>query len=178
MLAYHDAEWGVPARDDARQFEFLVLESAQAGLSWRTILHRREGYQAAFADFDPVRVAAFTAEDEARLLDDPGIIRNRQKVAAAIKNARAFLAVQQEFGSFAAYLWDFVGGKPAVNRWKTSAEIPAHTELSDRVSADLKRRGFSFVGSTIVYAHLQATGLVNDHLVGCFRWKQLATDAA
>lgn len=171
-LDYHDREWGVPVHDDRRQFEFLILEGAQAGLSWSTILHRREGYRRAFADFDPVRVARFTAARQAKLLKDPGIIRNRLKVAAAVSNARAFLEVQAEFGRFSDYLWDFVDGSPVVNRWRSQSQVPATSKVSDAISKDLKRRGFRFVGSTIVYAHLQATGLVNDHLVGCFRYRE------
>ncbi len=171
-LAYHDAEWGVPARDDARQFEFLVLESAQAGLSWSTILHRRDGYRRAFAGFDPQRVARFTPKRIAALLQDTGIIRNRLKVEAAVGNARAFLAVQEAFGSFSDYIWRFVEGKPVLNRWRRQSEVPATSPVSDALSRDLKARGFRFVGSTIVYAHMQATGLVNDHLVGCFRRAQ------
>lgn len=173
MLAYHDEEWGVPLHDDRALFEAIILDGAQAGLSWRTILHRREGYRKAYRGFDPARVAKFGARDEKRLLADPGIIRNRLKVAASIGNARAFLAVQEEFGSFDAYYWDFVGGRPVVNRWKRTSQLPARTKLSDEVSADLKRRGFKFVGSTIVYAMLQATGVVNDHLVGCYRYAEL-----
>lgn len=168
-LAYHDTEWGVPARDDARQFEFLVLEGAQAGLSWATILHRRDGYRRAFADFDPQRVARFTPERIAALLQDPGIVRNRLKVAAAVGNARAFLAVQEAFGSFVAYAWRFVDDRPVQNHWRHPADVPATTAASDALSRDLRQRGFRFVGSTIVYAHMQATGMVNDHLVGCFR---------
>lgn len=169
-LDYHDREWGVPVHDDRRQFEFLILEGAQAGLSWSTILHRRDGYRRAFADFDPVQVSRFTPARQARLLKDPGIIRNRLKVAAAVSNARAFLDVQAEFGSFSDYLWGFVDGRPVVNRWRSACQVPATSEVSDAISKDLKRRGFRFVGSTIVYAHLQATGLVNDHLVACFRY--------
>lgn len=171
MLAYHDTEWGVPSWDDRVHFEFLVLEAAQAGLSWRTILHRRGGYRNAFANFDPKKVARFTARDEARLLEDAGIIRNRSKIRAAINNAARFLEVQQEFGSFAAYLWSFTKGKPVVHRWPRIELLPACTPLSDRVSRDLKARGFTFVGPTVVYAHLQATGIVNDHLVSCPRWR-------
>ena len=156
-------------RDDAGQFEFLVLESAQAGLSWSTVLHKRAGYRRAFAGFDPEKVARFNSRSVERLMGDAGIIRNRLKIQAAIGNARAFLAVREEFGSFSAYLWDFVDGRPVVNRWRAMREVPASTPLSDRISKDLKARGFKFVGSTIIYAHLQATGLVNDHLVGCFR---------
>lgn len=168
-LAYHDSEWGVPARDDARQFEFLVLESAQAGLSWSTILHRRNGYRKAFAGFDPTRVARFTPKRIETLLGDPGIIRNRLKVEAAVSNARAFLSIQEEFGSFTDYIWRFVDGEPVQNRWRRQADVPATSAVSDALSRDLKARGFRFVGSTIMYAHMQATGLVNDHLVGCFR---------
>jgi DNA-3-methyladenine glycosylase I len=166
-VQYHDAEWGVPAWNDRTQFEFLILEGAQAGLSWSTILNKREGYRSAFADFDPEAVAAF---DEARileLLDDRAIVRNRLKVRGAVKNARAFLAVQEEHGSFDAYLWAWVDGSPVVNHPTTTAELPARTELSDAVGKDLKRRGFTFVGSTIVYSFLQSCGLVDDHLVGC-----------
>ncbi|MCL4777026.1 MAG: DNA-3-methyladenine glycosylase I [Gammaproteobacteria bacterium] len=176
-LEYHDSEWGVPVRDDRRQFEFLVLEGAQAGLSWATILHRREGYRRAFAGFDPARVARFTAARQARLLLDPGIIRNRLKIAAAVGNARAFLAVQEEFGSFSDYIWRFVDGRPVQNRWRHPREVPATSAVSDALSRDLKARGFRFVGSTIMYAHLQATGLVNDHLVGCFRHRSLRAPA-
>ena len=173
-LRYHDEEWGVPVRDDARQFEFLVLEGAQAGLAWRTVLARREGYRAAFASFDPARVARFTPTRIERLLADPGIIRNRLKVESAVSNARAFLAVQAEFGSFCDYIWGFVDGRPVQNRWRRQEQVPATSPVSDALSRDLKRRGFRFVGSTIVYAHLQATGLVNDHLVGCYRHAELA----
>jgi len=166
---YHDVEWGVPLHDDRRLFEFVVLEGAQAGLSWDIILRKRDAFRAAFAGFDPERVARFGKRDLARLLRDPGIVRNRQKLEAAITNARAFLKVQEEFGSFASYAWGFVDGRPVVNRWRGLGEIPARTAQSDAWSKDLKQRGFKFVGSTIVYAHMQATGLVNDHLVGCFR---------
>ena len=169
MLRYHDEEWGVPVHDERTHFEFLVLEGAQAGLSWTTILGKREGYRKAYRGFDPRAVARFTAKSAARLLADPGIVRNRLKVESSIGNARAFLAVQQEFGSFDRYLWGFVDGRPVVNRWTRLSQIPSSTPLSDRVSADLKQRGFSFVGTTIVYAHLQAVGVVNDHLVSCFR---------
>jgi DNA-3-methyladenine glycosylase I len=171
--SYHDEEWGVPMHDDTRHFEFLVLEAAQAGLSWITILKRREGYRKAYRGFDPARVARFTARDSDRLLADPGIIRNRAKVASSINNARRFLEVQKEFGSFDAYLLKWTDGVQVVNRWKEQKEIPARTELSDAISKDLKARGFSFVGSTIVYSHLQAVGMVNDHLVSCFRWKEV-----
>ena len=171
-VSYHDQEWGAPVHDDVRHFEFLVLEAAQAGLSWLTILKRRDGYRAAYRGFDPARVARFTGRDVERLLGDAGIIRNRAKIASSINNARRFLEVQNEFGSFDAYLMRWTGGKPLVNRWTTQADIPARTELSDAVSNDLKKRGFSFVGSTIIYSHLQAVGVVNDHLVSCFRWKE------
>lgn len=170
-VPYHDEEWGVPVHDDRKQFEFLTLESAQAGLSWATILNRREGYRKAFAGFDPAKVARFDARKIAALLKDPGIIRNRLKVAAAVNNARLFLEVRKEFGTFSKYIWAFVGGKPKVNRWASLSQLPATSKESDALSADLKRRGFKFVGSTIVYAHMQATGLVNDHLVSCFRHK-------
>jgi DNA-3-methyladenine glycosylase I len=177
MWAYHDAEWGVPVHDDRKHFEFLILEGAQAGLSWSTILNKREGYRRAFADFDPAAVARFTEKRIAKILTDPGIVRNRQKVAAAVSNARLFLDVVKEHGTFDAFIWRFVGGKPIVNRWKESKQIPATSPESDALAAELKRRGFKFTGSTIMYAHLQATGLINDHLVGCWRWrdvKQLA----
>ncbi len=168
-IAYHDEEWGVPVCDDARQFEFLVLEGAQAGLSWSTILHRRDGYRRAFAGFDVEKVARITPQRIEALLRDPGIIRNRLKVQATVGNARAFLKVQEEFGSFIDYIWRFVDGKPVQNRWREQKQVPATSTISDALSKDLKKRGFRFVGSTIIYAHLQATGLVNDHLVGCFR---------
>lgn len=171
-VRYHDEEWGVPVRDDLRQFEFLILESAQAGLSWATILKRREGYRKAFAGFDPVRVARFRRPRIERLLGNPGIIRNRAKVEAAVNNARRFLEVQQEFGSFSAYIWGFVGGVPLVNRWRRDDEVPATSEQATALARDMKSRGFRFVGSTILYAHMQATGLVNDHLVSCFRHRQ------
>jgi DNA-3-methyladenine glycosylase I len=172
-VPYHDNEWGTPVHDDVRHFEFLVLEAAQAGLSWLTILRKRDAYRAAYRGFDPVRVARFGAREVARLLGDPGIVRNRAKVASSINNAGRFLEVQKERGSFDAYLWKWTGGKPLVNRWKSQSEIPARTELSDAISKDLKARGFSFVGSTIIYSHLQAVGVVNDHLVTCFRWKDV-----
>ncbi|MGY0218631.1 DNA-3-methyladenine glycosylase I [Endozoicomonadaceae bacterium StTr2] len=164
---YHDEEWGVPTTDDSKLFEFLILEGAQAGLNWLTILKRREGYRQAFAQFDPVQIAKFDESKQAELLQNPGIIRNRLKVASAIKNARAFLEIQQEHGRFAHYLWQFVDGQPIQNQWKTLKEVPAHTSISDALSKDLKKRGMSFVGSTIMYAYMQAMGLVNDHLVSC-----------
>jgi DNA-3-methyladenine glycosylase I len=166
---YHDEEWGVPVRDDRKQFEFLTLESAQAGLSWATILNKREGYRRAFADFDPEKVARFTAARIENALADPGIVRNRLKVTAAVNNARRFLEVQTEFEGFAHYIWRFVDGRTIQNRWRSQQEVPATSPESDALSKDLKQRGFKFVGSTIMYAHMQATGLVNDHLVGCFR---------
>jgi DNA-3-methyladenine glycosylase I len=172
-VRYHDREWGVPLHDDRRLFEFLVLEGAQAGLSWFTILRKREAYRKAFEGFDPARVARYGARDVRRLLADAGIVRNRLKIESAVTNARAFLAVQREFGSFDRYIWGFVDGKPIVNRRRSLRHIPPHTPLSDVISKDLKRRGFRFVGSTIVYAHMQATGMVNDHLVTCFRWAEV-----
>ena len=168
-LEYHDREWGVPVHDDRKQFEFLILEGAQAGLSWSTILHRREGYRRAFADFDPMKVAHFTPARIEKLLQDPGIIRNRLKVAATVHNARAFLELQAAAGSFDAYIWNFVDGKPLHNRWRSQSDVPATSPVSDALSKDMKKRGFRFVGNTTLYAHLQATGLINDHLVGCFR---------
>lgn len=171
-LEYHDREWGVPVHDDRRQFEFLILEGAQAGLSWSTILHRRDGYRRAFADFDPVKVARFTPARIAKLLEDPGIIRNRLKVEAAVSNARAFLELSAALGSFDAYIWNFVGGRTVHNRWRKPGEVPATNAISDALSKDMKKRGFRFVGSTTLYAHLQATGLINDHLVSCFRHRE------
>jgi DNA-3-methyladenine glycosylase I len=168
-LRYHDEEWGVPVHDDRRHFEFLILEGAQAGLSWATVLRKRAGYRRAFADFDPQRVARFNAASVARLLRDSGIIRNRLKVESAITNARAFLDLQESFGSFDAYVWRFVDGGPIVNSWRSQRQVPATSAESDALSRDLRARGFRFVGSTIIYAHMQATGLVNDHLVDCFR---------
>jgi DNA-3-methyladenine glycosylase I len=173
-VRYHDEEWGVPLHDERMLFEFLVLEGAQAGLSWATILRKRAAYRRAFHRFDPRKVARYGARDVQRLLGDAGIVRNRLKIESAITNARAFLRVQEEFGSFDAYIWRFVDGRPIQNRRRTLAELPARTPLSDAVSKDLRQRGFRFVGSTIVYAHLQATGMVNDHLVGCFRWREVA----
>ncbi len=170
-IAYHDDEWGVPLRDDRGQFEFLILEGAQAGLSWSTILNKREGYRKNFADFDPEKVARFTPKRIERILKDPGIVRNRLKVESAVSNARAFLKVQEEFGSFSDYIWGFVDGEPRQNRFRKDSDVPATSADSDTISKDLKKRGFRFVGSTIVYAHMQATGLVNDHVTGCFRYK-------
>jgi len=173
-VPYHDAEWGVPVRDDRTQFEFLTLESAQAGLSWSTVLNKREGYRKAFAGFDPEKVSRFSAEKIEALLKDPGIVRNRLKVNAAVNNAKRFLEIKKEFGSFSEYIWAFVGGRQVVNRWQSLSQLPAVSKESDALSADLKKRGFKFVGSTIIYAHMQATGLVNDHLVTCFRHKACA----
>jgi DNA-3-methyladenine glycosylase I len=171
-IRYHDEEWGVPVHDDRVLFEFLILEGAQAGLSWNTILNKRENYRRAFAGFDPVRVAKFDARKAESLMNDHGIVRNKLKISSTIENAKAFLAVQKEFGSFDRYIWRFVGGKPKVNRWKSLRQVPAQTAESDAMSKDLKRRGFRFVGSTICYAFMQATGMVNDHLVGCFRYAE------
>ncbi len=168
-LGYHDREWGTPLHDERALFEFLVLEGAQAGLSWETILNKRDNYRAAFDNFDPAKVAAYGPAETERLLANPGIVRNKLKVAAAIQNARTFLAVQQEFGSFDAYVWRFVGGTPRQNSWASLADIPSQTDESLALSKDLLRRGFKFVGPTICYAFMQATGLVNDHLTGCFR---------
>ena len=168
-IAYHDTEWGVPVHDDRLLFEFLILEGAQAGLSWETILAKRDAYRKAFANFDPAKVARFNAAKLAQLLENPGIVRNRLKVASAVTNAQAFLAVQKEFGSFDTYLWAFVDGQPIVNRPPSHADVPARTPLSDSISKDLLRRGFKFVGSTIIYAYLQAVGVVNDHESFCFR---------
>ena len=173
-IDYHDNEWGVPVHDDRTHFEFLVLEGAQAGLSWSTILNKREGYRKAFDGFDPKKVARFTDKKIAKLLENPGIVRNRLKVSSAVRNARAFLEIQKEFGSFDAYVWPFVGGKPKVNRRRGMKVIPAKTKQSDALSKDLKQRGFNFVGSTIIYAHMQAVGMVNDHVVSCFRYKTCA----
>lgn len=169
-LDYHDTEWGVPVHDERRWFEFLILEGAQAGLSWSTILHKRENYRQAFAGFDPARVARFTARDVAKLLKNEGIVRNRLKINSAVVNANAFLAVQDEFSGFDAYIWRFVGGKPLRNTWRSMAQVPVRTEISDAMSKDLKKRGFKFVGSTICYAFMQATGLVNDHIMSCHRY--------
>ncbi|MFM8321371.1 MAG: DNA-3-methyladenine glycosylase I [Chloroflexota bacterium] len=171
--AYHDKEWGTPLHDDQRLFEFLLLEGFQAGLSWRTVLYKRENFRRAFDGFDAACIAAYDGTKLTELLQDAGIIRNRLKVTAAVDNARAFLRVQQAFGSFDRYLWGFVDGAPLVNAWRSLAEVPAHTPLSDALSKDLQQRGFRFVGSTVVYAHMQATGMVNDHIVDCFRYAEL-----
>ena len=173
LMAYHDAEWGVPLHDDRALFEFLILEGAQAGLSWATILKKRQNYRAAFEGFDPDRVARYEAREVARLLADSGIVRNRLKIAAAIRNAQSFLRVQQEHGSFDAYLWRFVGGRPIINRRRRPVDVPARTPESDALSRDLTRRGFAFVGSTICYAFMQAVGMVNDHVVDCFRYQEV-----
>lgn len=170
-IEYHDKEWGVPVFDDQVQFEFLILEGAQAGLSWSTILNKREGYRKAFAEFDPAKVARFTEKRIEKLLLDPSIVRNRLKVNSAVSNAKAFLKVQKEYGSFCDYIWGFVGGKPLQTNRKKDGDIPATSPESDALSKDLKKRGFKFVGSTIIYAHMQATGMVNDHVTSCFRYK-------
>lgn len=170
-VRYHDTEWGVPVHDDRTHFEFLLLEGAQAGLSWSTILRKRDGYRKAFAGFDPEKVARFNKRSEQRLLNDEGIVRNRLKVSSAITNARAFLEVQDEFNSFDNYIWRFVEGRPIVNRWRRQSQVPATSKESDALSKDLKSRGFRFVGPTIMYAHMQAIGLVNDHIVSCFRYE-------
>ncbi len=173
MLQYHDREWGVPVHDDRRHFEFLVLEGAQAGLSWSTILRKRDGYRRAFSNFDPAKVARFTEHRVRRLMLEPTIIRNRLKIQSSVRNAKAFLAVEREFGSFDAYAWRFVGGRPRQNRWKRINEVPAASSESDAFSKDLQQRGFNFVGSTIIYAHMQAVGMVNDHVVDCFRYREV-----
>jgi DNA-3-methyladenine glycosylase I len=172
-IQYHDAEWGVPVHDDRKHFEFLILEGAQAGLSWATILKRRDGYRKAFADFDPAKVAQFDEVKIQELLQFEGIIRNKLKIRGAVTNAQKFLEIQNEFGSFDAFIWEFVGGKPIVNHWKSMKEVPATSAESDALSKDLKKRGFKFVGSTIMYAHMQACGLVNDHTIDCFRFDQV-----
>ena len=172
-ITYHDQEWGVPVHDDRHLFEFLILEGAQAGLSWLTILRKRESYRQAFSGFDPEKVAVYDEHKVAELLNNPGIIRNRRKIESAISNARAFLAVQEEFGSFDRYIWQFVGGEPIQNAWTSLSQIPAKTPESETMSKDLIRRGFKFVGPTICYAHMQATGMVNDHIVNCFRYTDL-----
>jgi DNA-3-methyladenine glycosylase I len=172
-IEYHDKEWGVPVYEDKKIFEFLVLESAQAGLSWRTVLNKRENFYRAFAGFDPIKVSRFTQKDVQRLLQDAGIIRNRLKIEAAINNAQRFLQVQKEFQTFAGYIWGFVGGKPIRNKWRSLKELPIVTEEAEALSKDLKQRGFKFLGPTVIYAHMQATGMVNDHTVDCFRYKQV-----
>lgn len=172
-IKYHDEEWGVPVFDDRKQFEFLVLESAQAGLSWITILRKRENYRKAYDDFDPVSVANYGEEKVQELMRNEGIIRNEKKIRASINNAKRFLEIQKEFGSFSNYIWGFVDHKPVINNWKSVSELPAKTELAERISKDMKKRGFQFLGPVIIYSHLQATGLVNDHVVDCFRYREL-----
>ena len=172
-IAYHDEEWGIPVHDDQRLFEFLILEGAQAGLSWITILRKRENYREAFDQFDPQKVARYGEAEIERLLQNPGIIRNRLKVHSAVQNARAYLKVQEEFGSFDQFIWQFVDHQPITNRWETMSDLPASTPLSEKISKDLKQRGFNFVGPTIVYAHMQATGMVNDHTINCFRYEEI-----
>ena len=173
MIDYHDREWGLPVHDDGKHFEFLVLEAAQAGLSWSTVLKRREGYRRAFSGFNPARVASYSSDKIEELVQNPSIIRNRSKIAAAVGNARSFLKIQEEFGTFDQYCWRFVDGRPRTNQWRATTEIPATSAQSDALSKDLKARGFSFVGSTIIYAHMQAVGMVNDHLVDCFRYSEV-----
>ena len=175
MRDYHDREWGTPLHDDRKLFEFLILEGMQAGLSWKLVLDKRENFRRAFRGFDPAKVAEFTARDVRRLLGDAGIIRNRLKILGAINNAKRFLEVQKEFGTFDRYIWGFVGGKPVSSKLRSFADMPARTPLSDIISRDLKARGFKFVGSTVVYSHMQATGMVNDHLVTCYRYKEVGT---
>lgn len=172
-IKYHDEEWGVAVHDDRKHFEFLVLESMQAGLSWYIVLRKRENFRKAFAGFNPARVASFSQEKIEDLVQDAGIIRNRAKILAAVNNAARFLEVQREFGSFDRYFWSFVDNVPVINQWNDLKQIPAKTELSDKFSKDLKKRGFKFLGTTVIYAHMQAVGMVNDHLTGCFRWKEL-----
>jgi DNA-3-methyladenine glycosylase I len=173
MTAYHDREWGAPTHDDKKHFEFIVLEAAQAGLSWRTVLNKREGYRKAFAGFDPARVAKYGPKKIEELLKNPGIIRNRLKITSAVNNARAFLRVQDEFGSFDAYCWQFVSNKPKVNKWRRIEDLPATTPEAAAFSKDLKKRGFKFVGPTVIYAHMQAVGMVNDHIISCFRYREI-----
>lgn len=173
MIEYHDTEWGVPVHDDRKLFEFLALDAFQAGLSWSTILKKRENFRKAFDNFDPQRIAQYDAKKIGKLLNDAGIIRNKAKVNATVKNARAFLEVQKEFGTYDAYIWQFVGGKPIINKWKSMAELPAKSGEAEVMSGDLKKRGFSFVGPTICYAFMQAAGMVNDHVVDCFRYSEL-----
>lgn len=174
MITYHDEEWSVPIKNDRKLFEFIVLESAQAGLSWETILNRRKGYRKAFANFDPKKIAKFTKKDVARCMNDVGIIRNRMKIEATIENAKAFLSVQREFGSFSTYMWSWVGGKPIQNKRRSLKDIPATTDIAMALAKDMKKRGFRFFGPTICYAHMQAVGMVNDHVLDCFRYRELA----
>ncbi|MAF59246.1 MAG: DNA-3-methyladenine glycosylase I [Candidatus Pacebacteria bacterium] len=173
MIEYHDKEWGVPVYDDKLQFEFLILEGAQAGLSWETVLKKRENYRKAFSNFDPIKISKYTKKDVERLIKNEGIIRNRLKIEAVITNAKAFLEVKRKFGTFSKYIWNFVGGNPITNKRKSIKDIPATSKESDELSKALKKRGFKFVGSTIIYAHMQATGMVNDHEVDCFRYKEV-----
>lgn len=175
MIAYHDTEWGVPVHDDRVHFEFLILESAQAGLSWLTIMRKREGYLRAFSGFDPEKVAGYDELKIAELMQDTGIIRNRRKIEAAVRNARLFMDLQKEYGSFSDYLWGFVDGRPVVGKWERQEDVPASTPISERISKDLKKRGFTFLGPVIVYSHLQATGIVNDHITGCFRFQEICS---
>jgi DNA-3-methyladenine glycosylase I len=177
MAEYHDSEWGVPVYNDQKLFEFLVLESFQAGLSWAIVLKKREAFREVFAGFDPKVIIGFSEADVEKLMQDSRIIRNRKKIEAVIRNARAFMEIQKEFGSFSQYIWGFVGGTPVINRFEKLSEIPSKTALSDLISTDLKKRGFAFMGSTVIYAHMQATGMVNDHLVDCYRHKELAGDS-
>jgi len=174
-IEYHDKEWGTPVHDDQTHFEFLILEGAQAGLSWSMILRKRAGYRKAFANFDPVKVSRFTETRIEKILQDPGVVRNKLKVNAAVNNAKRFIEVQKEFGSFNAYIWSFVGNKPILNKWKNPNEVPATSKESDALSKDLIKRGFKFVGSTVIYAHMQACGLVNDHLIDCWKYKKVKT---
>jgi len=176
MIGYHDREWGVPLHDDQRLFEFMVLDGFQAGLSWAIVLRKRDQFRRAFAEFDPAAVARFDEQDVARLVGDPGIIRNRQKIEAAVRNAQAFLDVQQRHGTFDTFIWQFVDGEPTQNRWRTQDQLPARTAASDAMSGALRDVGFSFVGSTICYAFMQAAGMVNDHLIGCYRWKEVRSE--
>jgi DNA-3-methyladenine glycosylase I len=177
MIRYHDEEWGVPCREDRGQFEFLILESAQAGLSWNIILRKREGYRRCFAGFDPEQVARFTAHDVERLLADAAVVRNRKKIESAVNNARLFLDIAARHGSFSAWIWDFVDGTPIRNTWKSMRRVPSTSAVSDRIAAEMKKLGFKFMGSTVVYAHMQATGMVNDHLISCFRHAQVNASA-
>ncbi len=174
MIAYHDTEWGVPQHEDRRLFEYIVLDAFQAGLSWAIVLNKRQNFRAALGDFDPAKVARYTSRKIERLVANPGIIRNRQKIVATVSNAQAFLRIQDEFGSFDSFIWQFSGGVPKQNKWRTERQLPARTNVSDRMSAALKERGFKFVGSTICYAFMQAAGMVNDHLVSCFRYEEVS----
>ena len=172
-VTYHDEEWGVPVHEDKKHFEFLILEVSQAGLSWLTVLRKRENYRKIYDNFDPAKIAKYDDKKIDQLMNDPGIIRNRRKIEASVNNAKRFLEIQEKFGSFDSYIWSFVNNKPVINSWRSDSEIPSTTELSDMISNDLKKRGFKFIGSTIIYAHMQAIGIVNDHIVNCFRYDQL-----